>query len=94
MTKLVNVRLDEKRLAKARRLRANGIALSDLVRNAIDEEYEKLARSSRGRDVEAIMKQIYEQHPDPVGLPRRDYDVHDRAEARIAILNKLRHKRK
>ena len=61
MTKrLVNVRLDEQRLERARRLRDNGIALSDLVQDAIDRRYEQLVKSSKDRDVEAIMEAIYE----------------------------------
>lgn len=90
---LVNVRLDERRLERARRLRANGIALSDLVREAIDRRYEQLVNLSKPRDVEAIMKEIYERHPDPPGLPARDYKVHDRRETKNAILRKLRSKR-
>jgi hypothetical protein len=49
--------------------------------------------ASSRRNVEAIMKQIYEQYPDPPGLPPRDYDVHDRNEARASIRRKLRRKR-
>jgi hypothetical protein len=93
-SRLVNVRLDEKRLERARRLRANGIALSDVVREAIDRQYEQLVESSSRRNVEDMMKQIYEQYPDSPGLPPRDYDVHDRSEARTAILRKLRRKRR
>ena len=91
--RLVNVRLDERRMERARRLRANGIALSDLVRDAIDRGYEQLVESSKRRDVVTIMREIYEQYPDPPDMPRRDYDVHDRREARGAILRKLRGKR-
>lgn len=92
-SRLVNVRLDEQRLERARRLRANGIALSDVVRDAIDRQYEQLVKSFKARDVEATMKEIYEQYPDPPGLPPREYDVHHRDEARSAILGKLRNKR-
>jgi hypothetical protein len=35
-SRLVNVRLDEQRIRKTRKLRAGGIALSELVREAID----------------------------------------------------------
>ena len=35
-SRLVNVRLDEERLRKAQTLRESGVALSDLVREAID----------------------------------------------------------
>ena len=92
-TRLFNVRLDERRFERARRLRAEGIRLSDLVRDAIDRQYEQLVKSSRRRDVDAIMREIYEQYPDPPGLLPRDYDVHDRGEARRAIRRKLRSKR-
>ena len=91
--KLVNVRLDERRLERARRLRAKGITLSALVRNAIDREYDDLVQSSVRRDVQAIMSAIYSEYPDPPGLRPRDYDVHDRREARDAISRKLRRKR-
>ena len=93
-SRLVNVRLDEQRLERARRLRANGIALSDLVRDAIDRRYEQLVESAKSGDAVAIMKEIYERYPDPPDLPPRDYDVHRRGEATRAILRKLRSRRK
>jgi hypothetical protein len=40
--------------------------------------------------VRTLIKRIFEQYPDPAGLPLRDYDVHDREVARRAILRKLR----
>jgi hypothetical protein len=92
-SRLVNVRIDEKRLEKARRLRARGIALSQLVRDAIDRQYELLVQSAKARDVEAIMKEVYEQYPDPADMATPTYDVHDRAEARRAILRRLRRHR-
>ena len=93
-SRLVNVRLDERLLARARRLRAEGITLSDLVREAIDRQYEQLMKSSRRRNVEAIIKEIYERYPDPPNFARRKYDVHDRGQARRAIQRKLRRKQK
>jgi len=92
--RLVNVRLDERRLERARRLRASGIPLSDLVREAIDRQYEELIMLPTPRDIVGIMKEIYAQFPDPPGLPLRGYDIHDRRQARQAILRKLRRKRK
>ena len=93
-SRLVNVRLDERRLKRARKLRAKGITLSDLVRDAIDRQYEQLVKSGDRRDIDAIMTEIYERYPDPSGLHPRDYDVHDRRAARRAILRKLRRKRR
>lgn len=93
-SRLVNVRLDEERLRKARTLRESGVALSDLVREAIDERFDELAGSRTTRDIKAIMERIFEQYPDPPGLPPRRYDVHDRHEARRAIIGKLRRVRR
>ena len=89
MSRLVNVRLDDRRLERARRLRARGIPLSKLVRDAIDREYEQALKTSRHLDVEAIMNEIYQQYPDPPGLPPRNYEVRKRGEAKDAVLKKL-----
>jgi hypothetical protein len=88
-SRLVNVRLDAERLRKAQRLRERGIALSDVVREAIDERFLDLRPESRP-DVKTIVRRIFEQYPDPADLPSRDYDVHDRRAARAAIRRKLR----
>ena len=86
--RLVNVRLDAARLRKARALRERGVALSDVVREAIDERYGQLQTTARG-DVNAVVRRIFEEHPDPPDLPPRTYDVHDRAAARRAIVRKV-----
>lgn len=93
-SRLVNVRLDEERLRKAQTLRENGVALSSLVREAIDARFEELAGSGGVRDVKSVIQGIFEQHPDPADLPPRGYDVHDRREARRAIVGKLRRGRR
>ena len=85
---LINVRLDPERLRKAQKLRERGINLSDVVRRAIDERFLQL-RSERDPDVKTMMRRLFEQYPDPAGLPVRDYDVHDRGAARQAILRKI-----
>ena len=89
-SRLINVRLDADRLRKARTLRARGMALSEVVREAIDERFAALRRSECPPDVRAIVRRIFEQYPDPPGLPPRDYDVYNRRAARVAILRKLR----
>jgi hypothetical protein len=93
-SRLVNVRLDEERLRKAQTLRESGVALSDLVREAIDERFDGLVGSSAAQDRRAVMARIFGEHPDPSDLPPRGYDVHDRDEARRAIVRKLRHRRR
>jgi hypothetical protein len=89
-SRLINVRLDADRLRKAQTLRARGLTLSEVVREAIDERFAALRRSECSPDVRAIVRRIFEQYPDPPGLPPRDYDVYDRRAARVAILRKLR----
>ena len=91
-TRLVNVRLDEERTRKARALRASGIAVSELLREAIDRRYEQVVGNRKGLDVAAIMRRIFADSPDPPDLAPRRYDVHDRAAARRAIRGRLRRK--
>jgi hypothetical protein len=89
-SRLVNVRLDEDRLRKAQRLRERGVALSDVVREAIDERFAALHMPESQPDVRTIIRGIFEQHPDPPDLPPRGYNVHDRRAARTAIRRTLR----
>ena len=91
---LVNVRLDEERMRKAKALRARGIALSDLVRSAIDERY-KQDLSSRGpRDLRAIFTRLDAEYPITTkDLPPRKYDVHDRQQAAAAVRKRLYRRR-
>jgi hypothetical protein len=86
---LVNVRLDAERLRKVQTLRDHGVALSDVLREAIDERFEAVCRSGSKRDVQAMMTRIFEQYPDPLDLPSRGYDLQDRRAARRAILRRL-----
>ena len=88
-SRLINVRLDPERLRKARTLREHGVRLSDVVREAIDEQFLRL-RSNPEADVKELVRRLFERHPDPAGLPLRDYDVHDHGAARRAVLRKLR----
>jgi hypothetical protein len=87
-SRLVNVRLDADRLRKARKLRERGVALSDVVRDAIDARFEQL-ESTPPDDVAAVVRRIFDEFPDPPDLPPRDYDVHDRTAARQAIRRAL-----
>lgn len=89
-SRLVNVRLDEERLRKARMLREKGVTLSDVIREAIDERFETLNRSTEVRDIRNMIGRIFEKYPDRAGLPRQAYSVRDRKAARAAILQKLR----
>lgn len=92
-SRLVNVRVDEEHLRKARKLRANGVVLSELVREAIDARFEALGKEEQPRDVKRLIERLFEQYPDPVDLPARRYDVRDSREARAAIQRRLSRKR-
>jgi hypothetical protein len=91
-SRLVNVRLDAERIRKAQRLREHGVALSDVVREAIDERYASV-RSGSPPDIKAIVRRVFELFPDPADLPPRDYDVHDSRAARRAIRRRIRRTR-
>ena len=89
-SKLFNVRLDDKRVRKARRLRESGRNLSDVVREAIDTEYGALVKPTAATDPAGVVAAIIDRFPDPQDLPARDYDVHDAGAARRAIANSLK----
>lgn len=93
-SRLANVRLDEDRLRKARKLRERGVTLSALVRDAIDDRFEREREAVEPRNVAAILEAVFDEYPDPPRVPRRPYDVHDRRQARTAILLRLRRKRR
>ena len=91
--RLINVRLDAERLRKAQRLRDKGIALSDVVREAIDARYGEIAaRDERGAAGD-IVAGILAKFPDPPDLPAREYDVHDATAARRAVRARARRRR-
>lgn len=92
--RLINVRLDEERLRKARMLRQKGVILSDLVREAIDTKFDAALAAEQPRDMARMIEELFERYPDPIDLPRRTYDVRDRRAAREAIRRKLARKRK
>jgi hypothetical protein len=88
----MNVRLDEQRSRKARALRENGVSLSEIVREAIDDRFEKL--NVRGkRNARTIMASIFAEYPDPPGIQPRSYDVHDSRQARTAIRRKIQNRK-
>ena len=90
--RLVNVRLDDEHARKAKELQEQGITLSELVREAIDQRYAAV-QTKGDEDLEAVIRRIHEMYPDPPDTPPRDYDVHDRKQARAAILRKLNRER-
>jgi hypothetical protein len=92
-TRLINVRLDEERVRKVQVLRQEGVALSDLVREAIDAKYEALTAGEQQYDAEKLIERLFATYPDPAELPPRGYDVHDGRAAREAIRRRLSERR-
>jgi hypothetical protein len=70
-------------------LRARGVVLSDLVREAIDARVDALEKAAAPGRARALVARMLEQPPDPDDLPPRDYDVHDRRAARAAVRRRL-----
>ena len=92
-SRLINVRLDEARLRKARSLRARGVVLSELIREAIDARFDAVAQATEPRDARQAIAALFERFPDPAGLEPRDYDVAAARAARAAIRRKLTRRR-
>jgi hypothetical protein len=88
------VRLDPDRQRKVRALRERGVALSDLVREAIDRRFEQLAGATRPIDVRRRLDEILAAHPDPVNQAPHEYDPHDRKQVRAAVAQRLRRRRR
>jgi hypothetical protein len=89
--KLLNVRLNEEDAKIAVQLRRDGVEISTLVRQALRAEYSRRKNGKKDRrPASQILAEIYARHPTPPNEPERDYDVHDRHQARQAILRKLK----
>ena len=89
----MNVRLDPERLRRARALRQRGVSLSDLVREAIDKRFETEHAVPAPAETKGALHEILDRYPAPGGVRDRTYDVHDRLEAREAIVRRLRGRR-
>jgi hypothetical protein len=89
--KRLNVRLSEEDAKIAAHLRRDGVEISTLVRRALRAEF---TRRTKGRidrrPASEIIAEIHARHPTPPDEPKRDYDVHDRRQAREAILRNLK----
>lgn len=81
-------------MRKVKALREKGIALSDLVRTAIDERYERALSSREPRDVRAMFARLDAEYPITAkDLPPLKYDVHDRRQAAAALRKRLDRRR-
>lgn len=88
--KLLNIRLDPEDVAKVRALRAQGVKVSHLLREAIRAEHRRRAGVPRAGEVEAALAAIYTEHPIPRADERQRFDVHHRRRFRSAVRRHLR----
>src|SRR5438067_1040230 len=63
--RLLNVRLRSEDAARVAALRARHVPISQLVRDAIRNEYERLRRPLRTRDVDPLLRSRSHRPPDP-----------------------------
>ena len=87
--RLLNVRLRPEDAARVAALRARHVPISQLVRDAIRNEYERLRSPLRARDVDALLRALYEHHPDPPGLTPPSVDVRELRAVRQAVVRRL-----
>lgn len=93
-TKLLNVRLNVEDAQKVDFLRQTGVEISELVRGAIREEYARRSRRPKTpEEIQKMLERLHAKYPIPHDLPPRTYNVHDRKEARQAIVEHLQRKR-
>jgi hypothetical protein len=89
-SKLINVRLEAQDAAKANALKAEGVKLSAIVRDAIRAEYDRrLARPRSGVELAKALKQMHEDYPIPDSEPPIPVDVSNRNAASAYIRGKL-----
>ena len=77
--KLINVRLNAQDAARAERLQADGIEISELVRGAIRDAFERRnGNGSAPRRSKRLLEQIFKDIPLPPDAPPHDIDTADR----------------
>jgi hypothetical protein len=76
--KLFNVRLDDADAARARSLQQVGIAVSDVMREALRVAHAKHVNGRRPKRTRALLEQIFDEVPEPPGGGPMPVNVHDR----------------
>src|SRR5437867_2536277 len=90
MKRILNFRLNDDDARRADELRRHGINLSDLVRQAIRDEYERRNPKQRtGEELVQAIREIHERIPLPPDLPRIGVDVTDRRAASEFIRQRM-----
>jgi hypothetical protein len=85
----LNVRLTAEETRMAERLRAEGVQISGLVREAIRAEYERRIERLGEASPAAVARRILADLPDPPDLPPRTFAATDRKALRRHIAERL-----
>lgn len=88
--KLLNVRLGPEDAAMVAELREEGVEMSSLIRDAIRTAYGRRLRRLRPGDVDALLAEIYERHPEPPGDASPTVDIIDRRAFREHVARRIR----
>ena len=94
-TKLLNVRLNAEDAQKADFLRGTGVEISDLVRQAIREEYQRRRKRPRTpEEVKQWFEELYRRFPTPPNeAPYEQIDTTDRRAMSEYIRKRLKAER-
>lgn len=85
----LNVRLSAEESRMTKRLRAAGVSISTLVRDALRAEYaRRIERVEEGPAV-AVVRRILNDLPDPPDLAARDFSIRDRRAVQRHIAERL-----
>ena len=88
---LFNVRLSAEDAQRVADLRGAGVAVSDVVREAIRLEHERrLGRAARGKRASQVVAAVIADLPDADTAPLQPVDARDRAAVRKHVVAKLR----
>ena len=77
-------------MLQVRALRARGVKLSHLDREAIRAEHDRRTRIPPGRNVEEPLAEIYAEHPVVEERERQRFSVHQRRRFRRAVGRRVR----
>jgi hypothetical protein len=92
--KLLNVRLSEADARRVHELRQEGVVISELLRESIRREHERLKRRPlKAADVDRVFEEIDAKHPLPKNLPPQEVDPTDRKAVHRYLVRRLKRRR-
>ncbi|HUO10830.1 MAG TPA: hypothetical protein VM008_21185 [Phycisphaerae bacterium] len=85
---LLNVRLNKELDKKIKALRKDGVAVSDLLRDAVNQAFARRAKKTQ-KDRVSILEKVYAQYPPRYTSLGERYDLASRHQARAAMLETM-----